>query len=85
MPVCSVVGCGIRKTPNRPSLTIHRIPRNEHIKNKWLEAIGKENLKSNVKDLYICSLHFDDKFFNKTLNVTRLRDDAVPFKFVRVS
>ncbi|XP_045534572.1 THAP domain-containing protein 2 [Papilio machaon] len=81
MPLCSVIGCGIRKTPNQPSLTIHRIPRNELKKKKWLEAIRMENIKTNVKDIYICSLHFDDKCFNKTLDVTRLRDDAVPFKF----
>ncbi|KAJ0184345.1 hypothetical protein K1T71_000768 [Dendrolimus kikuchii] len=81
MPLCSVIGCGLRKTPNQPSLTIHRIPRNEPKKKKWLDAIGMENIKSNVKDTYICSLHFDDKCFNKTLDVIRLRDDAVPFKF----
>ncbi|KAJ0183803.1 hypothetical protein K1T71_000226 [Dendrolimus kikuchii] len=83
MPVCSVIGCGIRKTSNQASLTIHRIPRNERIKKKWLEPIGMENIKPNAKYIYICSLHFDDKCFNKTLDVTRLRDDAVPFKFVR--
>ncbi|KAJ0169987.1 hypothetical protein K1T71_014593 [Dendrolimus kikuchii] len=85
MPVCSVIGCGIRKTPNQSSLTIHRIPRNERIKKNWLEAIGMENIKPNAKYIYICSLHFDDKCFNKTLDVTRLRDDAVPFKFVRIA
>ncbi|KAJ0169302.1 hypothetical protein K1T71_015186 [Dendrolimus kikuchii] len=85
MSVCSVIGCGIRKTPNQSSLTIHRFPRNERIKKKWLKAIGMENIKPNAKYIYICSLHFDDKCFNKTLDVTRLRDDAVPFKFVRVS
>ncbi|KAJ0180584.1 hypothetical protein K1T71_003988 [Dendrolimus kikuchii] len=81
MPVCSVIGCGIKKTPNQPTLTIHSFPRNERKKKKWLEAIGLENIKPNVKDIYICSLHFDDKCFNKTLDVPRLRDDAVPFKF----
>ncbi|XP_028040415.1 THAP domain-containing protein 1-like [Bombyx mandarina] len=81
MPMCSVIGCGKKKTPNQPSLTIHRIPRNESRKKKWLEAIRMENIKSNVKDVYICSRHFDDKCFNKTMDVIRLRDDAVPSKF----
>ncbi|XP_063390619.1 THAP domain-containing protein 1 B-like [Cydia fagiglandana] len=79
MPVCSVIGCGIRKTPNQPSLTLHRLPRNEIKKKKWLEAIGMENIRPRVKDTFICSLHFDEKCFNKTLDVTRLRDEAVPF------
>ncbi|XP_063362790.1 THAP domain-containing protein 1-like [Cydia amplana] len=81
MPVCSLLGCGIRKTPNQRSLTLHRLPRNECKKKKWLEAIGVENIRPNVKDIFICSVHFDEKCFNKTLDVTRLRDDAVPFKF----
>ncbi|XP_047996496.1 uncharacterized protein LOC125234355 isoform X5 [Leguminivora glycinivorella] len=85
MPVCSVKHCGIRKTPNQPFLTLHRLPRNGLKKKKWLDAIGMENIRPNVKDIFICSLHFDEQCFNKTLDVTRLRDDAVPLKFQHAS
>uniref|UniRef100_A0A2A4JJZ8 THAP-type domain-containing protein n=1 Tax=Heliothis virescens TaxID=7102 RepID=A0A2A4JJZ8_HELVI len=78
---CSVVGCGATKNINQPNITFHRLPRNEYKKRIWLEAIGKENLRTNTKDIFICSQHFDENAFNRTLDILRLRDDAVPTLF----
>ncbi|XP_052746271.1 zinc finger protein 33A isoform X2 [Bicyclus anynana] len=79
MPVsCTIVGCGARKSDNFKNLTFHRFPRNEIKKKKWLNIIGRENIKRNTNRALICSLHFEEKDFNKTLNVVRLRDDVLP-------
>ncbi|CAH1644968.1 unnamed protein product [Spodoptera littoralis] len=58
----------------------HRFPKNEVLRQKWLEVIGTENTKPGLKAPGICSLHFAVSFFNfnRTLDVIRLRDDAVP-------
>lgn len=62
-----------------------RLPRNEAKKRIWLEAIGNENLINHTKEIFICSLHFEDNSFNRTLGVVRLRDDAVPSLYKQVT
>ncbi|CAH1636819.1 unnamed protein product [Spodoptera littoralis] len=78
MSTCSIIQCGAKKNPNQPHLTMHRFPKNEVLCQKWLEVIGTENIKPGLKAPRICSLHFAVSSFNKTLDVLRLRDDAVP-------
>ncbi|KAM3955046.1 uncharacterized protein ACR2FA_011079 [Aphomia sociella] len=81
MPVCSIVKCGARKNKNHPQLTLHRFPKNEGLRKKWLEATGEENINPRHKEWHVCSLHFEDKCFNRTLDVTRLRENSVPTIF----
>ncbi|CAH1643378.1 unnamed protein product [Spodoptera littoralis] len=78
MSTCAIKQCGARKNPNQPHLTMHRFPKNEVLRQKWLEVIGTENIKPGLKAPRICSLHFAVSSFNRTLDVIRLRDDAVP-------
>ncbi|RVE54871.1 hypothetical protein evm_000638 [Chilo suppressalis] len=49
MPKCCVVMCSARKNKNQPQLTLHRFPKNEALKEKWLEAIGKRNINPRQK------------------------------------
>ncbi|XP_061717499.1 uncharacterized protein LOC133525226 [Cydia pomonella] len=81
MPMCSIKQCGARKSKNRPNLTLHSVPKNEVLRRKWLNAIGLENINPRHKELYICSLHFEESHFNRTLDVVRLRENAVPTLF----
>lgn len=41
-------------------------------------------MRTDLKNIYICSLHFDENAFNRTLDVIRLKDDAVPSLFIQV-
>lgn len=38
---------------------------------KWLEAVGEENINPGHKEWWICSCHFEECCFNKTLDVVR--------------
>ncbi|XP_022819467.1 uncharacterized protein LOC111351662 [Spodoptera litura] len=67
MCTSSIIQCGARKSPNQPHLTTHRFPRNEVLRQKWLEVIGTKNIKPGLKASRICSLHFAVLFFNKQL------------------
>ncbi|RVE50702.1 hypothetical protein evm_004612 [Chilo suppressalis] len=81
MPKCCVVMCSARKNKNQPQLTLHRFPKNEALKEKWLEAIGKGNINPRQKIRYLCSLHFKESGFNKTLYVIRFRENSLPTIF----
>ncbi|KAF9416877.1 hypothetical protein HW555_005880 [Spodoptera exigua] len=76
MPGCSILGCRAYKRTHLPNLTMHRLPKKD--RQKWLDIIGVENINLQFKEPRICSLHFDDKSFNRTLDVIRLRDEALP-------
>ncbi|KAF9413687.1 hypothetical protein HW555_008133 [Spodoptera exigua] len=47
-------------------------------RNSWLDIIGVENIDMTKKYTFICSLHFDPSCFNRTMNIVKLRDDALP-------
>lgn len=61
------------------------MPRNEILRSKWLDIIGIENINPHHKDWFVCSLHFEEKSFNRTLDVVRLRENAVPLPLLLVS
>ncbi|XP_049875427.1 THAP domain-containing protein 7-like isoform X3 [Pectinophora gossypiella] len=81
MPACSIVQCGAKKGKKQPHLTLHRFPRNEILRRRWLETVGEKNINPRHKELYLCSLHFEDNCFNRTLDVARLRDNVIPTIF----
>lgn len=64
---------------------LSRLPANKGKKKIWLETIGVENLKMSTKLIHICSLHFEESCFNRTLNKVTLRDDALPSRTLLVS
>ncbi|RVE51512.1 hypothetical protein evm_003913 [Chilo suppressalis] len=72
---CSIINCGATISRNRPNLTFHRLPVSKNKKKNL--ARGNENLRTDLKHIYICFLHFHPNSFNKTLDVIRLKDDAV--------
>lgn len=50
------------------------------MRNKWLQAINQKDFTPS-ETATLCSAHFTEDCFNRTLNVTRLRIDAVPTIF----
>lgn len=59
---------------------IFRFPKNEARNLIWINRIGKKNIKL-AAAIKICSQHFEANSINRTLNVVRLKDDAVPTLF----
>ncbi|XP_047019217.1 THAP domain-containing protein 2-like [Helicoverpa zea] len=82
MPTCCIVKCRASKHKNQAGFSLHRFPIRNDLRTKWLEAIGEENINPRHKYWYVCSLHFEDSCFNRTLDILRLRDNSVPTLFL---
>ncbi|XP_050554620.1 THAP domain-containing protein 2 isoform X2 [Spodoptera frugiperda] len=78
MPQCSIIGCGTKTASKPPDVTLHRLPIIEPSRSAWLEIIGVENIDTGRKYIFVCSLHFEDSCFNRTMNIVKLRDGALP-------
>ncbi|XP_022823586.1 THAP domain-containing protein 1-like isoform X2 [Spodoptera litura] len=74
---CCIKGCGM-KYDKASGISLHKFPQNEELCQKWLERIGFENMNPELKVPKVCSRHFPESDFNRTLGVIRLRDDVVP-------
>eukprot|EP00794_Sanderia_malayensis_P021103 gene21103-23164_t len=96
-PQCSAFGCSKRKKTGQRSdsegssdeessvkrqfqRTFHLFPANTDRKNTWLANIRRENWKPGNYSL-ICSDHFLEKDVDRTRQVVRLRDGAIPSRF----
>ncbi|CAH1642750.1 unnamed protein product [Spodoptera littoralis] len=78
MPGCSIIGCDTRNVTKLEGVTIHRLPVIEPNRSAWLKIIGVENIHMRKKYVYVCSLHFEDSCFNRTMHIVKLRDGALP-------
>ena len=60
---CSIVGSN-NKQANISEVTYFNLPKDPQRKKNWLTEISrdKDNLPSNV---FVCSDHFEDKYFDK--------------------
>ncbi|KAG7308037.1 hypothetical protein JYU34_006677 [Plutella xylostella] len=74
---CNVLGCPMKRYKKHSNISLHKLPKCKKTRDKWLDILGAENVVT-TKYTYICSLHFEEKCFNRTLDVIRLRDDALP-------
>ncbi|KAF2885822.1 hypothetical protein ILUMI_20350, partial [Ignelater luminosus] len=63
---------------------ILRFPKDIELKNKWIKAVRRENWSPSERSV-LCSTHFVEDCFNRTLSLTRLRSDAVPTIFLAFS
>ncbi|CAH1634818.1 unnamed protein product [Spodoptera littoralis] len=68
----------ITKIDNNRSTNKSTFPQNKELRQKWLKIIGLENINPELKVPKVCSQHFPESAFNRTLDVIRLRDDVVP-------
>ncbi|XP_074528931.1 uncharacterized protein LOC141792065 [Halichoeres trimaculatus] len=80
---CSVPHCfsyGLKQ----PYLNFHSFPKNEEVRQTWVQAIRREEGPSFVikeGSTHVCSLHFTPADYVQGLSVSRLKTDAVPSLF----
>ncbi|KAJ1524130.1 hypothetical protein ONE63_010661 [Megalurothrips usitatus] len=84
MGVCSVIGCKSRskerRMPHRAEegITFHAFPsKNVELRARWCLAIRGEGWVPN-KHAKVCSKHFEERFFDRSGNTNRLRENAMP-------
>lgn len=60
------------------------MPLNKTRRMAWLQAIGRTHWFSLSKQAVVCSIHFEDEYFDRTsaCGIVRLRENAIPSKFV---
>ncbi|XP_015117366.1 uncharacterized protein LOC107041363 [Diachasma alloeum] len=72
--VCCVCGVQQSKSIPNPNRMFHRLPKNPETRNKWLQILGK----GNVKELAVCSNHFLPKDYRPLCDKSLLQSYAVP-------
>ncbi|XP_068229561.1 THAP domain-containing protein 2-like [Palaemon carinicauda] len=80
-PSCAVLGCTkkFNKISN-PSITFHRFPKDEVMRNEWVRALGRENFTPTIYSR-LCSKHFREEDFIRTTLKVYLHSQAVPSVF----
>lgn len=89
MSWCSVVGCHNESKKN-DKVTYHQLPRDKTQRELWIKAINRTSLP---KSVFVCSDHFEEKYFDKSWDLQnsllyqgraqkrKLISGAVPTKF----
>ena len=49
-----------------------KIPKDLERRKSWLKFLNRKNLSEDMKYIYICELHFEEKFLNRNKNRVRL-------------
>ncbi|KAF2895271.1 hypothetical protein ILUMI_10904 [Ignelater luminosus] len=86
MVLCSAVGCSNRTDRNKSTktdvvkITFHQFPKDIELRNKWIKAVRREDWFPSEMNV-LCSTHFVEDCFNRTLSLTKLRSAAVPTIF----
>ena len=82
MSDCAVLGC-----KPEPGASIHNLPRNPVLKQKWMDFIYRYRLSrpSNTMGIHVCGAHFSSdsftNFFQRSMGYAKklkLKPDAVP-------
>jgi hypothetical protein len=63
-----------------PSFILQRFPTNPEKKAKWIKNISREGWMPSSYSR-ICSDHFHERFIDRTGQIVKLKDDAVPTRF----
>ena len=75
--VCSCAGCYSNKT-GHPSKAAFRIPQGSDLKDRWLKFINRKDLTGEMKYVYVCELHFEEQYLNRTNSRLRLHNAKRP-------
>nr|ACO14780.1 THAP domain-containing protein 2 [Caligus clemensi] len=76
---CAAFGCKNQCSP-KSDVSFHRFPRDPELRQEWVRNLKKADFTPKEHSR-ICSEHFTPECFNRTLNVVRLRDNALPTIF----
>ena len=66
---CAAVGCINRWKSDSP-VYFYRIPKDLNLKKKWLNNIKREVQLPKDEKFFICSTHFEEKYFKRDLEVS---------------
>lgn len=79
MPSCSVKYCPSRTSYNKTkNVTFYRIPKEDVIRQQWLDVLQRKDINIKVDAAMMCSNHFDDDCF--IMEWTKPRSKNVPAK-----
>lgn len=59
---------------------LHRFPSDPLLKKKWENALWKEGFSASANSV-LCSQHFQEECFDRTGQIVRVREKAVPSIF----
>ncbi|XP_071486418.1 uncharacterized protein [Diadema antillarum] len=80
MPYCAALNCTNRAT-KKCGKTFHRFPkRNLALREQWTTNMRRDDWTPKPYSS-LCSDHFEEKYFDRTGQTTRLRENAVPTLF----
>ena len=67
---CAAFGC-TNRAANKPELSFHKIPSKKHkyLRTQWLQNIRRDGVLPKDECFYICSEHFQEKYFKRDLQV----------------
>ena len=66
MAHCPIVGCK-NKQANNSEVTYFSLHKDPQKRKSWLVAISRD--KSNLPNVFVCSDHFEEKYFDKSWNL----------------
>ena len=69
--ICSCVGCFSNK-PGQRKKAAFRLPKDPDLKERWLKFLNRKDVNDDMKYVYVCDLHFEEKYLNRA-NVHRIR------------
>ncbi|XP_061569578.1 THAP domain-containing protein 6-like, partial [Cololabis saira] len=79
---CAAYGCNNQRSLQTRSrgITFHKFPTNESLRRQWEVALRREGFTA-TKHTKLCSEHFKPYHFDRTGQIVRLRDGAIPSLF----
>ena len=57
-----------------------RFPKNMQLQKQWVHNIGRKAWQP-TSCSFLCSAHFEERYFDRTGHIVHLRDDAIPTIF----
>ena len=68
---CSVFACNSNKKGHE-NKAVFRLPVKSETRTKWFRFLNRKDLKEDASFIFICELHFEEKFLNRNKERTRL-------------
>ncbi|XP_039626432.1 THAP domain-containing protein 6-like [Polypterus senegalus] len=79
---CAAYGCKARRNlqTRKEGITFHKFPTDPILKKTWESALGRERFSASSSTV-LCSQHFEEADVDRTGQIVRIREGAVPSVF----